>query len=301
MRTIDINNLPRKRMNLDQIITPSSQARQEDTEAGIDELAENIKAVGLLQPIIVCKTEDNKYGVEVGQRRLNAFAKLKLDHEQSDENNQDNEWETIPVLIAPEDLTEEERLQLSAAENLLRRNLTATDLTATIKKLYLYYDGNISKMCRETGFSKTIINQHIGSYSLIDVFQDEWLLNKKTLPLLKRAQDLAKPDDNSDWTQELKDKAVKNYEIFKNSATTSDQNKEIDKLIKDGETDIDEIIKQAKKPKEREIIRINLLRNEYERLDEYSNLEGQSPAESAHELIMQSLDILMPIQEEFEE
>ena len=55
-------------------------------------LAENIKTVGLMQPILVKKIQDKKYVVLEGWRRLNAFVELNTKHPGEG-------WDEIPAIV----------------------------------------------------------------------------------------------------------------------------------------------------------------------------------------------------------
>ncbi len=66
---------------LDKIRVPQYNVRTHDMTAGIDDLAASIKAVGLLQPITAyLDSENERYVVLAGQRRLNAFDYLNKKH-----------------------------------------------------------------------------------------------------------------------------------------------------------------------------------------------------------------------------
>ena len=54
----------------------SHQMRTRNTDAGIDELANSINKVGLLEPIVVIPSEKGKYEIVTGQRRFLAFQHL---------------------------------------------------------------------------------------------------------------------------------------------------------------------------------------------------------------------------------
>lgn len=60
-------------------ITPSPyQARKEIAAEHLQELAESIRAEGLLQPVVVRKIADGKYQLIAGERRWRAFQLLKI-------------------------------------------------------------------------------------------------------------------------------------------------------------------------------------------------------------------------------
>lgn len=85
--------------------------RLEFTKAGLDGLADSIKQVGLLEPIIVRKTGDDSYEVVVGERRYRAAQQAGLD--------------TVPVTVR--DYNDEEVLELNFIENVQREDLSAVE------------------------------------------------------------------------------------------------------------------------------------------------------------------------------
>ena len=92
--------------------------RLEFTKAGLDELADSIKQVGLLEPIIVRPIGD-QYEVVVGERRYRAAQQAGLD--------------MVPVIIR--DYSDDEVMELNLIENIQREDLSAVEKGALCKKL----------------------------------------------------------------------------------------------------------------------------------------------------------------------
>jgi ParB-like chromosome segregation protein Spo0J len=61
-------------------------------DSDINDLAENIKKFGLMQPIRIVKNSENKFKVREGQRRINAFQVLN-------ENNPGQGFDKIDAII----------------------------------------------------------------------------------------------------------------------------------------------------------------------------------------------------------
>jgi len=97
--------------------------RLEFTKAGLDELSDSIKQVGLLEPIIVRPRGDtrgdNTYEVVVGERRYRAAQQAGLD--------------TVPVTIR--DYTDNEVMELNLIENIQREDLSAVEKARVCKQL----------------------------------------------------------------------------------------------------------------------------------------------------------------------
>ncbi len=93
-------------------IEPSPyQARREIQAEHLNELAESIKAEGLLQPIVVRKLKDKQYELIAGERRWRAYQVLKL--------------KTIPARVV--EATNASAAALGLIENLQREGLNPID------------------------------------------------------------------------------------------------------------------------------------------------------------------------------
>jgi ParB family transcriptional regulator, chromosome partitioning protein len=95
----------------DMIQPNGRQPRRVFDDARLMELAESIKARGVLQPIVVRPLAGGSFELVAGERRLRA-AKIA-------------ELETIPALVR--DTEDWERLDLALAENMARQDLNAVD------------------------------------------------------------------------------------------------------------------------------------------------------------------------------
>lgn len=84
--------------------------RLEFSKAGLDELADSIKQVGLLEPIIV-RPYEGGYQVVVGERRYRAAQQAGLD--------------TVPAVV--QDYTDNEVMELNLIENIQREDLSAVE------------------------------------------------------------------------------------------------------------------------------------------------------------------------------
>ena len=76
---------------LAQLYLVKNNVRTENVEEGLDDLAEHIAKHGLLEPIVVCKGDGEKYEILAGTRRFNAYEKLNKDYPGEG-------WDEIPAL-----------------------------------------------------------------------------------------------------------------------------------------------------------------------------------------------------------
>ena len=92
--------------------------RLEFTKAGLDELADSIRQVGLIEPIIVRPKSDG-YEVVVGERRYRAAQQAGL--------------ERVPVIVR--DYTDQEVMELNLIENIQREDLSAVEKAKICQQL----------------------------------------------------------------------------------------------------------------------------------------------------------------------
>ena len=116
---------------------PRSQTSSGFSKSSIEELAENIKEHGLLQPILV-KDTGRFYQIVAGERRYRACQLLGM--------------EKIPVrIIEPKD--EQEELMISLAENLQRKNLGALEEARVFRTLIHKFGLSYRDLARLSGRS----------------------------------------------------------------------------------------------------------------------------------------------------
>lgn len=105
---------------LTEIIPNDNQPRRRFDENLMAELAESIKLKGVIQPIIVTKTESGKYMIIEGERRWRASGIAGK--------------RTVPVVVRNVE-TPKERLELALITNAQREDLNPVELAAAYEKL----------------------------------------------------------------------------------------------------------------------------------------------------------------------
>jgi len=93
--------------------------RLEFAKRGLDELADSIREVGLLEPVIVRPTGDDSYEIVVGERRYRAAQQAGLD--------------AIPAIVR--DYSHDEVLELNLIENIQREDLSALEKAKVCQEL----------------------------------------------------------------------------------------------------------------------------------------------------------------------
>ena len=101
------------------LIDPNrDQPRRSFDEAALNELADSIRAVGVIQPIIV-KPEGERYTIIAGERRYRATRMAELDE--------------IPAIVR--DWDEQKRLEAALIENLQRDDLNPVEEAMGVRRL----------------------------------------------------------------------------------------------------------------------------------------------------------------------
>lgn len=117
-----------------------SQPRHQFDEKSLDELAESIKAHGLLQPILVRKDKNaaDMFEIIAGERRWRAAQRAQL-HE-------------VPVIVL--ELSDIEALEIALIENLQREDLNPIDEARGYQKLLEDFGHTQEKLAKALGKSR---------------------------------------------------------------------------------------------------------------------------------------------------
>ncbi len=132
-----------------------NQPRKNFNQDALDELADSIRAQGVLQPILVEK-QDDRYLIVAGERRFRGARQAGLT--------------TIPVIV--KNFSEEHRLEVALIENLQRENLNAIEEAKAFR--YLIDTSNISQdeLSKRLGKKRSTIANSLRLLNLSEVMQD---------------------------------------------------------------------------------------------------------------------------------
>ena len=95
------------------------QPRREFSESSLAELADSIRAKGVLQPVLVEASETGSYTIIAGERRVRAARLAGLS--------------SMPVIV--KQFSDRERLEIALIENIQREDLTPIEEAAAYKRL----------------------------------------------------------------------------------------------------------------------------------------------------------------------
>ncbi len=123
------------------IVPNRYQPRREFSPGALEELKESIRAKGILQPLLVTRTEEG-YQLIAGERRLRAARELGL--------------EEVPVLVR--ELRENENLlELALVENLQRDDLNPIETAESYHRLITEFAQTQDEVARKVGKSRSLI------------------------------------------------------------------------------------------------------------------------------------------------
>ena len=151
------------KISISSIIPNRNQPRKVFEKDALDELTESIKQRGVIQPLIVRKSDDqnSKFEIIAGERRWQASQSAGL-HE-------------VPVVIIEADNLKS--LELAIIENVQRKDLNAIDEAESYKNLIENFGYDQDKVSKFIGKSRSYISNSLRLLSLptqlIDMIRNE--------------------------------------------------------------------------------------------------------------------------------
>jgi len=130
---------------LDIIETNPFQPREDFNEEALKELSASIKEQGVIQPVTVRKTDDNKLQLITGERRCKAARMAGL--------------ETIPAYIVT--ATDHSMLEMAIVENIQRENLNPVEIALGFRQLVQEYNLTQEMLSEKVGKSRPSIANYM--------------------------------------------------------------------------------------------------------------------------------------------
>ena len=172
---------------VDMILANPTQPRTVFDPGKIEELAQSIRANGIIQPLIVRKLGD-KYELIAGERRLRAARQAML--------------ESVPVVV--QDLAQDRILEVALIENIQREDLNAIELAVAFDRLNRELGLTHEEIGRRTGKDRSSIANTIRLLKLPQPVQQ--LLSENRLSMGQARALLGLPDETGQIA--LAEKAV---------------------------------------------------------------------------------------------
>lgn len=133
------------RIPVDMIAPNPFQPRMSFDEEALEELADSIKTLGLIQPITVRKVDGGKYQIISGERRFRASKLAGL--------------EMIPAYIR--DASEQGMLEMAIVENIQRENLDPIEVALSYQRLIDECNLTQEQMAQRVGKKRTSVTNYL--------------------------------------------------------------------------------------------------------------------------------------------
>jgi len=130
-----------KQLPIDLIQRGQYQPRRDMAPEALDELAQSIKAQGVMQPIVVREVSTGRYEIIAGERRWRATQLAGLD--------------TIPALIR--ELSDETALAMALIENIQREDLNAMEEALALQQLQTEFQLSQAEVATAVGKSRSTV------------------------------------------------------------------------------------------------------------------------------------------------
>lgn len=132
-------------IHIDAIEVNPGQPRVDFDEDALNELAQSIKAYGLIQPITVRPIENGRYQIISGERRWRASQLAGLTE--------------IPAFVRSVD--EVQSIQMALVENIQREDLNAIEIAVSYRRLLDECDLTQDELCAKVGKEKTTVVNYL--------------------------------------------------------------------------------------------------------------------------------------------
>lgn len=122
-----------------------NQPRREFSPESLQELAESIRQIGIIQPITLRLMEDDSYQIIAGERRWRAAQMAGLT--------------TIPAYVRTAD--DENMMQMALVENIQREDLNAIEIALAYQNLIEQYDLTQDRLAEKVGKKRATVANYL--------------------------------------------------------------------------------------------------------------------------------------------
>lgn len=210
-----INEWRVEKLPVDQVQSGQYQPRQQFNAESLEELAESIKAQGLVQPIIVKWLGEAQYEIIAGERRWRAAKLAGL--------------ATVPAIVRQVD--DQQTLAMALIENIQREDLNPLEEATALQRLMSEFNLTQQQVADAVGRSRTAVTNILRLLKLPQTIQS-WLADNllsmghvRALISLEQPQQMALAQKAIDqaWSVRQMENAVQN---LSSSTESQDGNKE---------------------------------------------------------------------------
>ena len=128
------------------------QPRRDFPQESLQELADSIRAQGIMQPIVVRPIGEHKYEIIAGERRWRAAQLASLDK--------------VPALVR--DVSDEAAIAMALIENIQREDLNPVEEAVALKRLQDEFELTQQQVAEAVGKSRTAVTNLLRLLSLTD-------------------------------------------------------------------------------------------------------------------------------------
>jgi ParB family chromosome partitioning protein len=127
-------------VSIDSVDANPLQPRSIFQQERLQELAESIKANGIIQPLVV-RARDGRYELVAGERRLRAARLAGI--------------EQVPIVV--QDITDDHLLEIALIENIQREDLNAIEVARAFERLAVGLNLSHDQIAQRTGKDRTTV------------------------------------------------------------------------------------------------------------------------------------------------
>ena len=201
-------------VDLDKLIAREDQPRKNFDDASLEELANSIKADGVIQPIVVRKVDD-KYEIIAGERRFRASKLAGL--------------EKVPIIV--KNVSDRKARELALVENIQREDLNPIEEAISLKTLMEEYKLTQQELSDIIGKSRSYIANNLRLLNLSDYIK-EYLIRGELSPSQGRTLlSLETEEERKKYLDKLLVKEVNIRDVEKKAKQSKNKNDDI--FIKD--------------------------------------------------------------------
>jgi ParB family transcriptional regulator, chromosome partitioning protein len=193
----------------DQIVPNPHQPRREFDEQALQELSQSIKENGIIQPLVVRKTETG-YELIAGERRLRAAKLAGL--------------EQVPIVVRRS--TDKESLEVALIENIQRRDLNCVDEALAYFQLIEEFGLTQEGVAKQVGKDRATVANHLRLLNLPEVILEGLKKEEISLGHAKAILSLETVEDKLKLWKELSEKKLSVREAEKRAAEIKEGNAE---------------------------------------------------------------------------
>ena len=273
----DYEILAIRKVPLKDLVLGKGQVRKHNVSKDVNELADSIRTIGLLHPIVVCESADQPSKLEIltGQRRFLACKELG--------------WEDLWATILDRSVPEVEAKVISFSENLIKRDPDKADYIDMCTYLYNIYE-DVKIIAEKLGLPAAKVREYVKYASLS--------------PELKELVDKGHGSDGVDLktalrvqtalekTGELKPEIAVSLAKNMRGLVGAQQQRVAKEVELGGLTtvgEVEKVIESAKKGKEYVELRVKLDQDTSKALTKYALEEGMKREDAAQSIIAEAV------------